>query len=410
MPMLTVSDALQHVVSTVQPTSPRWMPLSDVHGLVLAQDVISTVDSPPFDKSLMDGYAVQAGDVANGSARLRVLETITAGQVPRQTVLAGTATQIMTGAPLPTGADAVVKIEDCRRDGEQVSIESAGVKPGLNLIRRAAVLSVGETVLRTGDRLHPARIAALAELGHPQVLVWPRPAVAVLATGDELVTVDQTPGPGQIRNSNEPMLVAQFARMGAVVQPLGIARDDRVDLASKIRRGLESDLLVLSGGVSAGQLDLVPSELAAAGVQTVFHKIDMKPGKPLWFGVRPATTDRPPCYVFGLPGNPVSSLVCAELFVQTALRKRMGLTPAIPQPLTGRFEGTAQFQSERPIYHPAVLTWTESGLTARLVRWQGSSDLRATVDANGMVAIPKGPVSWETGVSVTAYFWDTPGA
>jgi molybdopterin molybdotransferase len=416
--MLSVIEAIQRVLDTVAPFPSEELPLDQVGGLVLAEDVISSVDSPPFDKALMDGYAVIADDVATGQATLTVIEQITAGQVAAKTVARGTAIQIMTGAPIPTGADAVVRIEDTQLDGDTVTIASRPISAGTSLIRRGTALKIGEKVLSAGDVLTPSRIGALAELGCARVLVRPNPQVAVLATGDELVPIDDTPGPGQIRNSNEAMLAAQLSNHGAIPVPLGIARDDPDDLAEKIQQGLECDVLVLSGGVSAGKLDLVPSTLAALGVREVFHKVDLKPGKPVWFGVlasrereRPESHGVPPagfdnaCYVFGLPGNPVSSLVCCELFVRTAIRKLMGMEPAEPIGTPARLTAGFNHRSDRPTYHPAFLSWSASGLEARLVTWHGSSDLRATVDGNGMVLLPTGEREYQAGDTVDAFWW-----
>jgi len=402
--MLTIDEALSLLQQSLAPSPAVSLPLAKCLGLTLAEDIISGIDSPPFDKSLMDGYAVCASDLATGQATLTILERITAGQVPRQTVIAGFATQIMTGAPLPAGADAVVKVEDTREDGDRVAISGPPATSGQNIIRRAASLQVGETVLTAGMTLTASRIGALAELGIATPRVHPRPTVSVLATGDELVPVDQTPGPGQIRNSNESMLVAQLQSYGVSVNPLGIARDVREDLAAKIDAGLQADVLVLSGGVSAGKLDLVPSTLAAAGVEQVFHKVDLRPGKPVWFGVK-KRPDGTSCAVFGLPGNPVGSMVCCELFVRTALRRMMGHRDANPPAELARLTHTYTMRGDRPTYFPAELVRTPHGLTARLVKWQGSSDLRATVDANGMVFLPPGERTYTSQDIVQAYEW-----
>jgi molybdopterin molybdotransferase len=425
--MLSVTQAVQRILDVVEPFPPEPLPITDARGLSLAEPIVSGIDSPPFDKALVDGFAVRAADVATGQATLTVLAEVSAGQVPTREVEPGTAIQIMTGAPLPGGADAVVRIEDTHRDGGRVVIAGKAVAAGQNILRRGTALTAGEKVLAAGDVLTPSRIGALAELGCGQVLVRRRPRVAILATGDELVPVEATPGPGQIRNSNEAMLSAQIAAHGALPTGLGIARDHPQELAEKIRTGLEFDVLVLSGGVSAGKFDLVPTTLAALQVEQVFHKVDLKPGKPVWFGLlarRPevpqdsAVVDTPRavgsrtavgsqsgCYVFGLPGNPVSSLVCCELFVRTALRRLMGLEPAEPIGTPARLTRGFHQKSDRPTYHPAFLSWSAEGLEARLVTWHGSSDLRATVDGNGMVLLPTGEREYQAGETVDAFWW-----
>lgn len=404
--MHTVATALERVLATVAPFPPESLPLAAVQGLALAENVDSRIDSPPFDKALMDGFAVRSADLPDGVGRLRVVAQITAGQIAALPVGPGEAIQIMTGAPLPVGADCVVKIEDTRLEGDAVVIAARPLQNGVNISRQGSAMRSGDRVLAAGAVLRPPQLAALAELGWPQVPVRRRPTLAVLATGDELVPVDQTPGPGQIRNSNETMLVAQAAQSGCAARSLGIARDVRAELRAKILDGLTADILVLSGGVSAGKLDLVPSELAAAGVEEVLHGVAMKPGKPVWFGVQPGDIRRNACYVFGLPGNPVSSMVCFELFVRSAIRRLMGISPAEPQPVSAVFEGEYTFRGDRPTYHPARLTWTVGGPRVALVSWQGSSDLRATVDANAMACLPAIERTYRSGDIMDVLSWD----
>ncbi|MFO0917015.1 MAG: molybdopterin molybdotransferase MoeA [Planctomycetaceae bacterium] len=216
--------------------------------------------------------------------------------------------------------------------------------------------------------------------------------------------MDQQPGPGQIRNSNESMLTAQIRACGAVPVPLGVARDHREELAAKIAAGLTNDLLVLSGGVSAGTLDLVPSELAAAGVRQVFHQIEMKPGKPLWFGQFHDAFGRG-CYVFGLPGNPVSSLTCFEVFVRTAIRQMMGEKPAVVPAVSARLQHDHRQRRDRPTYHPAQLSWTVTGPEVSLVPWHGSSDIASTITANAMAYLPGDEQHYSAGETLQTTLW-----
>lgn len=389
--MLSVPEALAILVERVERPAAAELPLEATVGLVLAENIVSDIDSPPFDKALMDGYAVRSADVKTPTVHLRVGEEVLAGQVPRRCVGPGEATRIMTGAPLPEGADAVVPVEHSRLEGEDVVVlNTTATDPGRNVLRRGASVRTGQVVLKAGAELRPQQMGALAELGRHRVAVYPRPRVAVLATGDELVPVAERPGPGQIRNSNETMLTAQLKFAGAEPLPLGIARDTREDLREKISRGLQADVLLLSGGVSAGKLDLVPSVLRELGVEEVFHKVRVKPGQPLWFGVtelpRQSTEARPGerCYVFGLPGNPVSSMVCCEVFVRTVLRRLMGIEPAEPQPMRAVLTEGHFNRGDRPTYHPARMSATANGLTVAPVPWIGSADLCATSGANAM--------------------------
>ena len=405
--MLTVAQAFEHLLATVAPCELSEVPLEHSLGLCLGRDVTSPCDSPPFDKSAMDGYAVRSGDLANGSAVLRVVEVITAGRVPSRTIATGEAAQIMTGAPLPTGADLVIKVEETQRNGDLVLIATEHGKAESNVIRRGTSVQKGDRVLSAGLTLNGSRIGALAELGQSTVLVRRRPRVAILATGDELVPVGDVPGPGQIRNSNAVMLAAQIESAGGIVISLGIARDDRDDLFTKIQQGLQSDLFVLSGGVSAGTLDLIPSLLQEAGVKEVFHKVEMKPGKPIWFGIRAPVpqTDSKICLVFGLPGNPVGSLVCCELFVRTAIRGFMGIEPATPQSISAILEHEHTTYLDRPIYHPATLVWRDQQPMVSLVKWHGSADLCGTVAANAMVLLPSKARCYQVGDRVETLLW-----
>ncbi len=409
--MLTVAVALEKLVETVLPFGLSDIALEDSLGLVLGNDIDSPEDIPPFDKSLMDGYAVRSTDVSSGFASLRVTEIITAGCVPTQKVEAGEAAQIMTGAPMPEGADVVVKIEETSRDRDHVSIRTPPPRLGTNIILRGTSVRVGDCVLRAGLVLSGACIGALAELGRAVVPARRRPNVAVLATGDELVPVDEKPGPAQIRNSNASMLAAQIETAGGIPVRLGIARDDRDQLRQKIQQGLQCDILVLSGGVSAGTLDLVPSTLAEMGVTEIFHKVDMKPGKPIWFGKRDRSNQsshpcqHSQCYVFGLPGNPVSSLVCCELFVRTAIRRLMGVKPASVQPNLAKLEHDYSTRKDRPTYHPARLTWGAGSLAVTLVPWHGSSDLCGTATANGMAYLSGEARQYRVGDELETFGW-----
>jgi len=406
--MLSVADALSQILTEARTAHPVTRPLSDALGHVLADDVLSDLDSPPFDKALMDGYAVVASDVRPGGTRLEVVEEVTAGVVPQRMVEAGEATRIMTGAPLPEGADAVIKVEETELDDgdpRRVRILADSALPGQNLIRRGTNKRAGEIVVEAGTLLRAQELAALAEMGCHEVRVYPQPRVAVLATGDELVPIHSQPQPGQIRNSNETMLCAQIRQAGATAVPLGIARDERTELAARIDAGLEADVLLLSGGVSAGVLDLVPSELQRAGVEQVFHKVRVKPGKPLWFGVL-RQGDRSKL-VFGLPGNPVSSMVTFELFVRPALRRLMGIDPAEPQTLTARLAHSHSHRDDRPTYFPASISRVEDGLRVSLANWHGSSDLQSTVGANGMAVLPSEPVEYSSGDAVKVIRWSS---
>ncbi len=418
--MLTVSQALAEILAHVPPSRATRVPLADALGLVLAEDAVCDLDSPPFDKALMDGFAIRVSDLSEGRATLHVIDEVMAGQVSQLAVGPGEAIRIMTGAPVPQGADAVVPVEHTRQETgaaakDEVIIESPAMTAGKNIFRRGESTRQGDRVVPAGRQLRAQEIGALAELGKAVIAVFARPTVAVLATGDELVSIGNVPGPGQIRNSNEAMLVAQLRQMGAVPQRLGVARDDRQDLREKIGQGLACDLLLLSGGVSAGKLDLVPSVLAEMGVRQVFHKVRVKPGQPIWFGVLDGVvngeiagktgSEAARCHVFGLPGNPVSSMVCCELFVRTAIRRLVGIEPALTAPLRGRLTRDHFNGGNRPTYHPARWELSDAGGTVEPVKWTGSADLSATVEANAMVLFAEGDRQYRAGEMVDVFLW-----
>jgi molybdopterin molybdotransferase len=390
-PLLAVADAQEAIFRRVRPLPPEPTPLSGALGRVLADDVASDLDMPPFDKAMMDGYAVRTADLAAGPAVLSVVEEITAGKTPTVALGAGKASRIMTGAPVPAGADAVVMIERCEATGNDQVRVPGPVAAGTNVSVRGRELTAGETVVRAGSLLRPQEIGLLALVGRPSVLAHAAPDVAVLSTGDELVGVEAKPGPGQIRNSNGPMLLAQVANAGGRPRDLGIVKDDVDHLRTAITDGLRSAVLMLSGGVSAGKLDLVPDVLRGLGVEAHFHKIRMKPGKPLFFGTRGETL------VFGLPGNPVSSFVCFELFVRPALRRLRGLPAAppafVPLPLATDFT----YDTDRPTYHPARVELDALEAQVQVVPWLGSPDLRALTAANALVLLSEGRHKYTAG-------------
>ncbi len=411
--MLTVDEALAEILTqVVRSPATEDVPLSEALGRILAQAVDSDVDSPPFDKALMDGFAVRAVDFSDGRAELRVVEEVMAGQVPQQHLSSGCATRIMTGAPIPEGADAVVRIEDTQTTGDKiggiVTVAGAPVVAGQNIMNRGTSTRVGDRVVTAGTLLRPQEIGALAEAGQERVAVSPRPRVGILATGDELVPIGAKPAAGQIRNSNEAMLAAQMLSAGAAVESLGIARDNRNHLRERVDAGLCCDVLLLSGGVSAGDLDLVPSVLEEAGVRKVFHKVQIKPGKPLWFGVsQNDSTDTSKsgqrCYVFGLPGNPVSSMVCTQLFVKAAINRLLGKQPERPCTVPARLAHDHTQRGNRPTFHPACCQDGPEGRSVQTVPWQGSSDLRATTAANCLAYFPAGDQTYPAGSAVKVY-------
>jgi molybdopterin molybdotransferase len=394
--MLNVDEALGAVLGQCSPLPPRPCPLADALGCVLAEDVAADIDLPPFDKALMDGYAVRASDLA-ATRRLRVGEEITAGRTPTRPLGPGEAAMIMTGAPLPGGADAVVMVERTRRDGADVVIDGPEVVPGQNRLPRGREMRAGEVVLYGGEVLNPPRLGLLASVGRTSAVVFRRPRVLVVSTGDELVEPGQVPGPGQIRNSNATLLRALAASAGGDADVLPTAPDEPSALRDILARGLGADVLLISGGVSAGNRDLVPSALEALAVRRVFHKIRLKPGKPLWFGTGPERPEgRPGALVFGLPGNPVSGVVGFLLFVRPALDRLAARSMPIEPTLPVRLATPYTHAGDRPTYHPARFTGSEPRVVAPL-DWAGSADLRTVAAADGFAIFPAGDRRYEAG-------------
>jgi len=394
--MISIAEALQLIRENTGSPSEVLVDLPESLGHKLTRDIHSDIDSPPHDKSLVDGYTVQSNDLLHGTRIFEVQEEITAGEVPTKRVEAGQTSRIMTGAPMPAGADCVVMIEqsDLSSDGDQVQLSlDSPLLAGTNVMPRGKSMQSGEMVLEAGHTVRPIEIALLAEVGCNQVPVIKRPTVAVMSTGDELVEPGQTPAAGQIRNSNSYMLAALAKRSGAIPSNLGIGRDNQKDLARLVDEGLKHDVLLLSGGVSAGVLDLVPSVLEAAGVQKVFHKVHLKPGKPVWFGVGPNGQ-----LVFGLPGNPVSSLVCFHLFVRAAMRQLLGVEDL--SHMTHKLVAAHVHRGDRPTYFPAKF----AAVGVSLVDWKGSADMRSLTEANCLVYFPPGDHEVAAGTDVDVYW------
>jgi molybdopterin molybdotransferase len=398
--MISVDQALQKIMSRLPECRPTECMLSNSVGHILAEDVQSDIDSPPYDKSLVDGYAVLAEDVKQDVV-LDVLEEVLAGQTPTKSIHPKAAIQIMTGAPLPPGANAVVMVEQTSRDQQKVIIHQDTIQPEANIMRQATSLSQGETILSQGTLIRPIEVGILAEIGCTNVPVYQPPKLAIISTGDELVQATTTPQAGQIRNSNGPLLQALATSFGAKAQSLGIGLDNFETLSDLVATGLESDILILSGGVSAGVKDLVPAVLERHGVEQVFHKLKLKPGKPLWFGVL-SSADRQ-TMVFGLPGNPVSSLVCFLLFVAPVIFRMRGKTSECLQETTAYLTADFQQRGDRPTYFPAQLTERNGNRYVTPLAWKGSADQRTLSEANALAFFKAGNQLYPNGEEISVF-------
>ena len=391
--LIGVPDAIRIIDSVeVRPRVERRR-LSEADGLRLAAPLASDRDYPPFDKSQMDGYAVRAADVAQTPAELHVVGEVAAGGSTEHVLGPGEAIAIMTGAPLPGGADDVVPVEDVEKlPPDRVRVLRGGYA-GRFIAPRGSDCRAGTLTVPAGTRLGPVQIAVAASFGAAELDVFAPPEVAVLATGDELAALEETPGPSQIRNSNSPMLVSLLKRMGCKVTDLGTARDEPGLLREALARGLEHDALFVTGGMSMGAYDYVPRLLEELGVSLRITKLRIKPGKPFVFGVHErGGTGR---FVFGLPGNPVSAMVCTVRLASRLLTRLAG--GAVEERwLSGRLDAGLPANGPREFYQPAirnvpvgrVSSHTEFATITPLA-WKGSADIFTLARANVLLVRPE---------------------
>jgi molybdopterin molybdotransferase len=397
--LLTVGQAIDILDSVEVRQASVRVPLSQAQGLCLAQDVLADRDYPPFEKSLMDGYAVRSADVQSVPAELRLVGEIAAGRESSLALEAGQTMAIMTGAPIPLGADAVIPIEDTSREQDRVRILGAAA-PQRFIARQGSDIRRGEPVLRAGARLEAPQLAVAATIGAYELHVHPRPRVAVLATGDELIPMDAAPAGSQIRNSNTPMLLALLRRWGCDVTDLGIARDDPKTIRAAIDTGLQHDALFISGGMSMGAHDHVPPLLREMDVELKITKLRIKPGKPFLFGIKRGTGALF-SYVFGLPGNPVSGFVCTVRLASRLLARLAGGEPE-ERWISARLSVPLPANGPREFYQPAHLHWSVDGPTLTPLGWKGSADLFTLAQANALLLRPENQPALPQGASVQA--------
>lgn len=382
--MISVEEALGILFSNLPDRKIEQVSFQDSLSRVLAEDLTATCDIPPFNRSAMDGYAVAATDVEAAPVELEVAGEVRAGGGMPGTMASGQAMSIMTGAPVPLGADAVQVVEECRLsdDGKRVLI-SKPVKTGDNIARQGSEATAGEAVLKIGHRIGPAEIAVMATFGYDRVRIWKNPEIAVFATGDELVEIDQEPRPDQIRNSNAYCLIGQLKYMGLKPEYLGIVRDDKDALRRAMIRGLQKDVLIITGGVSMGEYDYVKDVFGELGLEILFSKVAIKPGKPTVFARKGDTL------IFGLPGNPISALVTFECFVRPALGSLCGMAQPELHRMKGELLDDMEQYSGRMAFFPAWVFWDESGLKVEPLRWKSSADIIGFTGANATFIFPR---------------------
>ncbi len=380
--MISVDMAVKIVTDVVEPLQPKKVPFESALGLCLAQDVQSDIDMPPFDRSAMDGYAIIAEDTANAPVELTVIENIAAGHMPRKKVSRGQASKIMTGAAVPEGANAVIKFEETEEvsSNNRVKILKT-VSIGSNISKRGEDMQIGQAVLHKGMPIRPQEIGILATVGKSQIEVFPTPTVGIIATGTELVNVETKPSMAQIRNSNGYSLAAQARRLLANVEILGVVKDTKDEISRTMQKGLQKNILILSGGVSMGEYDLVGDVMKDLNTQIYFEKVLLRPGKPVIFGKKDKTL------IFALPGNPVASFVTFELFIYPAIRKMMGFTTIHRTILKATLEMEILVKRKRREYRPAFLRMQDNTYFVSPVEWHGSADLLSTTRANCLLVV-----------------------
>jgi len=385
MSMIQVEEALDTILSKIKFKGVEKVPLGQALGRVLAEDVVSRVNNPPLDNSAMDGYALIAEDIQSATpenpVKLDVVEEIAAGYTAKGVLKPGQAMRIMTGAPIPSGANAVLMQEDTQKDGNAIlCLDKADVDENIRMAGED--VKIGEEVIKKGTTLSPAHIGMMAVVGRSQIAVGQRPIVSILSTGDEILELDETPEGPQIFNSNGHMLAAQIKSAGGIPVYLGIAKDTEKDLMEKFESALKADVVVSSGGVSVGDYDLVKSSLQKMGQDMLFWKVAMKPGKPLAFG---RIGDTP---IFGLPGNPVSSFVSFEQFVRPSLRKTMGCSDLSHKTVQAKLTRTIHKKPGRLHFLSSIVSWADGEYTVTPAGEQGSGILKSAANANGLLIFP----------------------
>jgi molybdopterin molybdotransferase len=386
--MIPVAEAIGIVLAQTSALTVESVAISDSMGRILAEEIIADTDLPPFDRAQMDGYAVRAADVANAPARLKIVGESAAGAGWHHEMKAGEVVRIMTGAPVPAGADAVQKVEVTRElngDGSTSEVEILeAVEIGRSIVRRAEEIKAGQTVLRAGEDINAQTIATLASFGYAQVKVGRRPRVAVMATGSELVDVDRKPARDQIRDSNNYMIEAYARLSGATVERLPLAGDDRAELKKEMTAAIERcDVLITSGGVSMGVYDFTKAAFKDLGAEIFFERVALRPGKPTVFGRVGKTL------LFGLPGNPVSVAVTFNLFARAALRSMQGAGEPTLRHESAALAQDLKGSADRESYLPAVLRTDEKGmLLVEPLKWGGSSDFVSFARATALINLP----------------------
>ena len=381
--MISIEEALGIVLENIPERKTERVHFNKSFGRVLAEDIKATSDIPPFNRATMDGFAVRSADVQNAPVDLTLGGEARAGGGIPENLKPNEAISIMTGAPVPEGADAVQIVEVCAVspcESKVTVLES--IKPGDNIAPKGREAMAGDVIIKAGRVAGPAEIALLASFGYAEVTIYARPSVAILATGDELVEFYETPRPDQIRNSNAYCLAAQLRMIGIEADYLGIARDEKEYLRERILEGLKRDVLIITGGVSMGEYDFVRDVFEELGVEILISKVAIKPGKPTVFARK---GDR---LVFGLPGNPLSSMITFECFARPVLGRMCGMNQPELRRMRGALVEDVRQTPGRTSFLPARIEWTQNGWSVRPISWKNSADMIGFSSANATLIFP----------------------
>mgnify|MGYP000541807279 CR=1 FL=1 len=404
--MLKVEEALNKILSHIEPLGSEKVSILEALGRIITENINAPRDIPPLDNSAMDGYALRSEDIRDASlenrVRLEVIDDLPAGFISKKMIKRGQAIRIMTGAPIPGGADAVIPVEDTER-GDGFALVLTPVPPGENIRKAGEDVKKGDRIISAGDLVRPAEIGMMASVGRSFITVFQRPLVAILCTGEELVDVDGALDEGKIISSNSYTLAAQVKDCGAIPVQLGIAKDQKEDIENKLRQGLRADVIISSAGISVGDYDFVKDVLKNLGMEMVFWKVAMQPGRPLVFGT---IRGKP---VFGLPGNPVSSMVSFEQFVRPSLLKMMGHRQLFRPVIEAILMEEIRKKTGRRQFIRASVSLKGNQYIVTTTGEQGSGILKSMVKANGLIMIPEDSEIVRAGEKVKVQLLDSSG-
>ncbi len=397
--MTSLHEAIRQITAQATSFGIEQVSIDEALGRVLAQEVVADRDYPPFNRSAMDGYAVQSADLVNKKlSQLELLEHVLAGEVATQALTSGKCTKVMTGVPVPTGADTVIRIEDCQQEGQLVFFRSAAIRPGQNIARQGEDARKGDMLLKQNRCINAPAVSVLAVTGNSRVMVERLPEVAIVATGNEIIPIDAPVQPQQIRDSNSFSVTSCLKRFHIQNPVTALVPDDKSALHDCLSKLLQKDIIIISGGVSKGDADYVPEVLLSLGVKELFHQVKIKPGAPLWFGRTPNGG-----VVFGLPGNPLSVQIACRIFLEPYISACFKIAPRPPVFLPFATERLKKSKSDE--FFPCQITIYHSFSALFPVPHNGSGDIAAALESDGIALHPANINCLTENMPVAFYGW-----